>query len=128
LKLTKHQKTNPSPDEGTINEIVRKTISYAKRNSRKTKKTQEFPRWYAGITNDPKRREVGHKNRVQVSNLVGWKVYDASTFVNAREIEKRLCSMYYFQHCELPGNANTDQSQSPSRFIYIYYLPPQLRS
>ena len=110
-----------------IREIVQKAISYAKRNSRKTKKTQQVPNWYAGITNNPYRREVGHRNKVKVSNLIGWKFYDAETYANAREIEKMLCSTYKFQHCELPGNANTDKSKNPSRFVYIYYLPPEFR-
>ena len=114
-------------DRNTIHKIVRLAISYAKKKSRKTKRTQKFPNWYAGITNNPYRREVGHKNKVKVSNLIGWKYYDAETYANAREIEKMLCSNYKFQHCELPGNANTDQAQYPSRYVYIYYLPPTFR-
>jgi len=110
-----------------VKAIVKKIIEYAKSESQSNKSTDNFPLWYAGIANNPAIRIVGHKRKLKVKELPTFKPFDAETYANARAVEDYLCKNHQFRHCDRVGGPNKDNHESPSRYTYVYFIPPQSR-
>ncbi len=115
------------PNKQVVNTAVKELVRHASNNSHPSKKSKLFPNWYAGITNDPKIRQVGHTKKAKVEELKAWLPKYARTFANARAIENMLCNKYGFSHCRLQGNTQDDTKVRPSKYVYVYYLPAHLR-
>lgn len=76
-----------------------------------------FNRWYAGITNNEKRRKGEHS--VRNGKIMHWKCINAGTMVKANEVES------YFS---AKGTQNMPQPQGAniaSKWVYIFKLASQ---
>lgn len=116
-------KTNIS----VVKKIAGEIISHAFSQSRKDKVHPKFHNWYAGITNNPAIRAVGHKRKLGITELKGFKTWHANTFANARAIEEHLCDSNAFSHCRLKGGSKDDNAPNPSKWVYVYHLPVEHR-
>lgn len=123
--MAKKKKTIPNQE--FVKSKASEIADYALTNSRSDKKKLDFPFWYAGVTNNPKIREVGHKSKLGVDKLDTFKPYYAHTFANARAIENYLCDNFGFDHCKLKGGAKDDTHENPSKWVYVYFIPSSQR-
>lgn len=76
-----------------------------------------FNGWYAGITNNEKRRKGEHS--VRNGKIVHWKCINAGTMIKANEVES------YFSD---KGTRNMPQPQGAnmaSKWVYIFKLAPR---
>ncbi|TVZ51234.1 MULTISPECIES: hypothetical protein [Flavobacteriaceae] len=82
-------------------------------------KNPRFNGWYAGITNNEKRRKAEHS--VRNGKILHWKCINAGTMMKANEVEAFFSTR---------GTLNMKQPQGAniaSKWVYIFKLAPKPR-
>lgn len=121
MKQSKKKETLPNME--FVTKLAAAIADYVHSKSHGNKLNPNYPKWYAGITFNPKIREVGHKTKRNVSELVNFNSWYAYTYANARAVEKLLCSIYGMSNCKSEGNTNKDDNPKPSNRVYVYDIP-----
>lgn len=106
----------PSKDTITYKKVLSEIITWVNDNSTII---ADPPRWYAGITNDQKRRNKEHRIK-NARDCKYWKYWDARSLRIAVALETALKEL---ELCHEDGQRGANIN---SRFIYVYKKFPTI--